>query len=98
MMNDLLFEVLLSHRRQEGVREVQTTPNPHRTPRSDVAPAFKHAHLPFHVRGQTEEQGDVEAQLHDVIPVLRRQHGLHKDMGSRNGISGDVARNCCRGK
>lgn len=97
MMNHLLFEVLLSHRWQEHVCEVQTTLNPHRKPRSDVAHAFKHTHLPFHVRGQTEEQGDVEAQLHYVIPVLRRQHGLHKGIENRNVISSDVARNCCRG-
>lgn len=33
-------------------------------------------HLPLHVKRQAEEQGNVEAHLQRVVPVLRWQHGL----------------------
>lgn len=34
-------------------------------------------HLPFHIKSEAEEQRIVEARFNDIIPVLRRQHGLH---------------------
>lgn len=35
-------------------------------------------HLSLHIKREAEEQRKVEAQFQDVIPVLRRQHGLHE--------------------
>lgn len=35
-------------------------------------------HLPLDIEGEAEEQRDIEAQFHDVVPVLRWKHGLHK--------------------
>ncbi len=34
-------------------------------------------HLPFHIKSKAEEQRKIEAHFHDIIPVLRWQHGLH---------------------
>lgn len=101
MMNHLLFEVLLSHRRQVKmcVRHKPSYNTVHT--RSDFADVFKHTHLPFHIKGQAEEQGDIEAQLHYVIPVLRRQHGLHKHIENRHfsyfPMQTQTGLNCCRG-
>lgn len=36
-------------------------------------------YLSLHIKGNAEEQRTIEAHLQDIIPVLRFQHGLHRD-------------------
>lgn len=80
MMNHLLFEVL-------HTCKCQVNAYTHRLPvffadfhkKAGIGLVFKtNTHLSLHIKREAEEQRKVEAQFQDVIPVLRRQHGLRE--------------------